>query len=67
MDSSNTNWYVSGDNNVTLVAGVQTPVTMTLTTGDKPTDTNAYVQVSMGGPDMPASTITLSDFVLKKN
>ena len=40
---------------------------MTLTTGDKPTDTNAYVQVSMGGPDMPASTITLSDFVLKKN
>ena len=74
MDSTNANWY--GGGNVSLEANIPQEITMTITTGEHPTDTDAYIQVGMGqivddstgAPvETPASIITLENFKLVKN
>lgn len=70
MDSTSKMWYVVGDPNIELTAGEEKTVSIQLSTGKNPTDTNAYIQVAMGKvvDEEPGShTIELSNFVLTKN
>ena len=70
MDSASAKWYVVGDPNIVLTAGAEKTVSIQLSTGTNPTDTNAYIQVAMGKVDdkeLESHTIELSNFVLTKN
>ena len=70
MDSASAKWYVVGDPNIKLTAGEEKPVSIQLSTGTNPTDTNAYIQVAMGkvvDEGLGSHTIELSNFVLTKN
>ena len=70
MDSASAKWYVDGDPNIVLTAGEEKTVSIQLSTGTNPTDTNAYIQVAMGkvvDEELGSHTIELSNFVLTKN
>ena len=69
MDSGSSNWYVQGDNHITLKADEPTEVTFKVGVGDGKTDTGAYIGFNLGkiSEDTPdASVITIDDVSMIK-
>lgn len=69
MDSSSSNWYVQGDNHITLKADEPTEVTFKVGVGDGKTDKGAYIGFNLGmiSEDTPdASVITIDDVSMIK-
>ena len=69
MDSSSSNWYVQGDNHITLKADEPTAVTFKVSVGDGKTDNGAYIGFNLGkiSEDTPdASVITIDDVSMIK-
>ncbi|MDD7178502.1 MAG: carbohydrate binding domain-containing protein, partial [Lachnospiraceae bacterium] len=65
MDSTNTNWYVQGENKVVFEKNGTKDVKFTVSTGEKNTDTDAYIAFNLGAIDNietpSASAITIDD------
>lgn len=69
MDSGSSNWYVQGDNHITLKADEPTEVTFKVGVGDGKTDKGAYIGFNLGkiSEDTPdASVITIDDVSMIK-
>mgnify|MGYP002672576757 CR=1 FL=1 len=65
MDSSSSNWYVQGDNHITLKANEPTNVTFKVGVGDGKTDNGAYIGFNLGkiSEDTPDTSVIMIDDV----
>ena len=68
MDAGNANWYVEGDNTISLEANVAKQVSFNVKVGENPTDRNAYIAFNLGkATDMnvpDASTVKIENVSL---
>lgn len=68
MDAGNANWYVEGDNTISLEADVAKQVSFNVKVGENPTDRNAYIAFNLGkATDMnvpDASTVKIENVSL---